>query len=62
MSSVSNNNQGASENSQVPAPHQQNVVDVPAAGSPLLGFDASRLVQHYHAGEYTQMAAQFLAV
>lgn len=62
MSSVSNNNQGASENSQVPAPHQQNVVGVPAAGSPLLGFDASRLVQHYHAGEYTQMAAQFLAV
>jgi len=62
MSSLSNNNQGFPESSQVAASRQQSVVGVPAARSPLLNFDEARLVQHYHAGEYTQMAAEFLAV
>ena len=30
--------------------------------SPLLNFDANRLIEHYRAGEHEMMAAQFLAV
>ena len=41
---------------------QQASADLSVPSSPLLDFDAKQLMQHFHAGEYEHMAAQFLAV
>ena len=41
---------------------QQASANLSVPSSPLLDFDANRLMQHFHAGEYEHMAAQFLAV
>ena len=40
----------------------QSSANLSVPSSPLLDFDAQRLMQHYHAAEYEHMAAQFLAV
>lgn len=40
----------------------QGAANLSVPSSPLLNFDANRLIEHYRAGEHEMMAAQFLAV
>ena len=62
MSSVSGSEQEAGKYGQGTAMSQQASADLSVPSSPLLDFNAMKLVQHYHAAEYEYMAAQFLAV
>ena len=62
MSSVSGSEQEAGKYGQGAAMSQQASADLSVPSSPLLDFNATKLVQHYHAAEYEYMAAQFLAV
>ena len=62
MSSVSGSEQEAGKYGQGTAMSQQASADLSVPSSPLLDFNATKLVQHYHAAEYEYMAAQFLAV
>ena len=62
MSSVSGSEQEAGKYGQGTAMSQQASANLSVPSSPLLDFNATKLVQHYHAAEYEYMAAQFLAV
>ena len=62
MSSVSGSEQEAGKYGQGRAMSQQASANLSVPSSPLLDFNATKLVQHYHAAEYEYMAAQFLAV
>ena len=62
MASLSGNEQEAANNGREMAMSQQASADLSVPSSPLLDFDAKQLMQHFHAGEYEHMAAQFLAV
>ena len=58
----SNSNPEASDYARGVNVSSQSSANLSVPSSPLLDFDAQRLMQHYHAAEYEHMAAQFLAV
>ena len=62
MASLSGNEQEAANDGRGMAMSQQASANLSVPSSPLLDFDAKQLMQHFHAGEYELMAAQFLAV